>query len=217
MPNVISILRTAGSISLLFCDVTEWPFWVLYTLCGISDMVDGWLARKLDASHTAIAVRTDEPLTGEPRRFTQADKACLESMEEVKAVHSHTISAACSPSFSPLVEIDRFQSFRSKGTPLPYCHGTLMGQVQDRYISQDMLYFYFDGFSLLMGEEYVRGEVEKALNYQGYFTLAIHLGGGEDAKDYFQTGDVCIVNGYLDPGIQYSWHMVNHNQTWGHQ
>lgn len=174
------------------------------------------LAKKLDASHTAIAVRTDEPMTGEVRRFTQTDKACLESMEEVKAVRSHTISAACSPSFSPLVEIDRFQSFRSKGTPLPYCHGTLMGLVQDRYISQDMLYVYFDGFSLLMGEEYVRGEVEKALNYQGYFTLAIHLGGGEDAKDYFQTGDVCIVNGYLDPGIQYSWHMVNHNQTWGH-
>ena len=56
MPNVISILRTAGSISLLFCDVTEWPFWVLYTLCGISDMVDGWLARKLDAETKAGAV-----------------------------------------------------------------------------------------------------------------------------------------------------------------
>lgn len=56
MPNVISILRTAGSISLVFCDVTEWPFWVLYTLCGISDMVDGWLARKLDAETKAGAV-----------------------------------------------------------------------------------------------------------------------------------------------------------------
>ena len=56
MPNVISILRTAGSISLLFCDVTEWPFWVLYTLCGISDMVDGWLARKLHAETKAGAV-----------------------------------------------------------------------------------------------------------------------------------------------------------------
>ena len=48
-PNLISALRIAGSISLLFCDVKGWPFWVLYTLCGISDMVDGWLARILHA------------------------------------------------------------------------------------------------------------------------------------------------------------------------
>jgi CDP-diacylglycerol--glycerol-3-phosphate 3-phosphatidyltransferase len=47
LPNVLSALRIAGSIGLLFCNVTSWPFWVLYALCGISDMVDGWLARKL--------------------------------------------------------------------------------------------------------------------------------------------------------------------------
>ena len=38
MPNVISILRMAGSVSLLFCDVKGWPFWTLYTLCGLSDI-----------------------------------------------------------------------------------------------------------------------------------------------------------------------------------
>ena len=43
LPNVISILRIAGSVSLLFCVVPGWPFWVLYALCGISDMVDVWL------------------------------------------------------------------------------------------------------------------------------------------------------------------------------
>ena len=47
LPNVISILRIAGSISLLFCDVKGWPFWTLYVLCGLSDILDGWLARKL--------------------------------------------------------------------------------------------------------------------------------------------------------------------------
>jgi CDP-diacylglycerol--glycerol-3-phosphate 3-phosphatidyltransferase len=56
LPNVISILRIAGSIGLLFCDVTGWPFWVLYALCGISDMIDGWLARKLHAETEAGAV-----------------------------------------------------------------------------------------------------------------------------------------------------------------
>ena len=53
LPNVISVLRIAGSIGLLFSDVKGWPFWVLYALCGISDMVDGWLARKLQAETKA--------------------------------------------------------------------------------------------------------------------------------------------------------------------
>ena len=56
MPNVISVLRIAGSVGLLFCDVSGWTFWVLYGLCGISDMIDGWLARKLQAESKAGAV-----------------------------------------------------------------------------------------------------------------------------------------------------------------
>ena len=49
LPNVISVLRVAGSIGLFFCDVAGWLFWTLYALCGISDMVDGHLARNLQA------------------------------------------------------------------------------------------------------------------------------------------------------------------------
>ena len=56
LPDTISILRIAGSISLLFCNVNGWPFWVLYALCGVSDMVDGWLARKLNAETVAGAI-----------------------------------------------------------------------------------------------------------------------------------------------------------------
>ena len=56
LPNVISVLRIAGSISLLFCDVAGLPFWVVYALCGISDMVDGWLARRLHAESLTGAV-----------------------------------------------------------------------------------------------------------------------------------------------------------------
>ena len=33
-----------------------WLFWALYALCGISDMVDGWLARKLHAESKTGAV-----------------------------------------------------------------------------------------------------------------------------------------------------------------
>ena len=57
LPNVISELRIAGSIGLLFCDVKGWPFWSLYVLCGLSDILDGWLARRLHAETEAGAIR----------------------------------------------------------------------------------------------------------------------------------------------------------------
>lgn len=47
MPNIITLLRIAGSLGLLLCDVTGVAYWIIYSLCGISDIVDGWLARKL--------------------------------------------------------------------------------------------------------------------------------------------------------------------------
>ena len=47
LPNIITALRIAGSIGLLLCNVTGRSFWTLYAICGISDMIDGWLARKL--------------------------------------------------------------------------------------------------------------------------------------------------------------------------
>ena len=47
LPNIITALRIVGSIGLLFCNVPGWQFWTLYAICGISDMIDGWLARKL--------------------------------------------------------------------------------------------------------------------------------------------------------------------------
>ena len=49
LPNIIAALRIAGSIGLLFCNTNGWMFWTLYVLCGLSDMIDGWLARKLQA------------------------------------------------------------------------------------------------------------------------------------------------------------------------
>ena len=47
LPNAITLLRIAGSLSLLFCDVSGVVYLIIYVLCGISDIVDGWLARKL--------------------------------------------------------------------------------------------------------------------------------------------------------------------------
>ena len=56
LPNFITALRIAGSFSLLFCDVTGVAFWVLYVLCGITDIADGWVARKFHAESKAGAI-----------------------------------------------------------------------------------------------------------------------------------------------------------------
>ena len=50
LPNILSSLRIVGSVALLVSNVSGIPFWVLYIVSGISDIADGWLARKLDCA-----------------------------------------------------------------------------------------------------------------------------------------------------------------------
>jgi len=56
IPNIISALRIFGAICLLFINPASVAFWVIYGLCGISDMLDGYLARKLHAQSKIGAV-----------------------------------------------------------------------------------------------------------------------------------------------------------------
>ena len=56
IPNILSALRFLGATCLLFCSPARVAFWVIYGLCGISDMLDGSLARKLHAESKAGAV-----------------------------------------------------------------------------------------------------------------------------------------------------------------
>ena len=56
LPNIITLFRIAGSLGLLLCDVTGAAYWIIYALCGISDIADGWLARKLKCATKAGAL-----------------------------------------------------------------------------------------------------------------------------------------------------------------
>ena len=56
IPNILSALRFLGAICLLFCSPAGVAFWGIYGFCGISDMLDGFLARKLHAESKAGAV-----------------------------------------------------------------------------------------------------------------------------------------------------------------
>ena len=56
LPNILSALRLLGAVCLLLCDPAGAAFWVIYVLCGVSDIVDGYLARRLHAESKAGAV-----------------------------------------------------------------------------------------------------------------------------------------------------------------
>ena len=46
MPNSVTFLRIAGTVILLFLTPLAPLFYIVYTLCGLSDILDGWIARK---------------------------------------------------------------------------------------------------------------------------------------------------------------------------
>ncbi len=56
LPNAISGLRFVGAVCLLFFGVESVAFWSIFFVCGISDMADGYLARKLGCESKAGAM-----------------------------------------------------------------------------------------------------------------------------------------------------------------
>ena len=50
MANTITIFRIAVSIVLLFCPVFSPAFYVFYIVAGVSDMLDGFVARKTNTA-----------------------------------------------------------------------------------------------------------------------------------------------------------------------
>ena len=50
MANFITIIRILCSLALLFCMPLSLPFYVLYTVAGLSDIFDGWIARKTNTA-----------------------------------------------------------------------------------------------------------------------------------------------------------------------
>ena len=45
LPNAITMIRIIGTFFLLFLEVFSEAFYVIYTICGISDVLDGFTAR----------------------------------------------------------------------------------------------------------------------------------------------------------------------------
>ncbi len=49
LPNILTLLRMPGAAALIGLDANWAAFWIVYALCGLSDILDGLLARRLHA------------------------------------------------------------------------------------------------------------------------------------------------------------------------
>lgn len=49
VPNIITAARIIGALALIWCAYPSLAFLVVFALCGVSDALDGYLARRLDA------------------------------------------------------------------------------------------------------------------------------------------------------------------------
>lgn len=58
LPNCITAFRICAAALLLLAEPFSEPFYALYLLCGLSDVIDGWLARKMGAS-SELGARLD--------------------------------------------------------------------------------------------------------------------------------------------------------------
>jgi len=56
VPNVLTGLRLFGALCLLFLEPLALPFYVVYSICGMSDALDGFLARKYHVASQAGAL-----------------------------------------------------------------------------------------------------------------------------------------------------------------
>ncbi len=50
IPNILTVCRIFGSILLLFFPAFSLEFYITYLLCGVSDMIDGTIARKTNST-----------------------------------------------------------------------------------------------------------------------------------------------------------------------
>ena len=63
MPNMLTVLRMLGAAALIGLDANRAAFWLVYTLCGLSDIMDGFLVRRFHAEG-ALGERLDSAADG---------------------------------------------------------------------------------------------------------------------------------------------------------
>lgn len=180
------------------------------------------LAKQLDSSHTAIAVRTDpaaDPLAARDnedydvlsiRSFTKEDAAYFEGLDTVKAVRSNTLSAACSPSFRPLFECRSAVSWRARGPLEPYYNAVFVGMPVEISLSGDYLVIEVVlRDALLLNEELM--QAKNVINNFGGFYAVMDISDCPQARDGIKLNEWCVFCGMFNP----AWISVDRSKVAG--
>ena len=48
LANIITSIRLVGAICLIFIETLSKPYFIIYVICGVTDAIDGFVARKLN-------------------------------------------------------------------------------------------------------------------------------------------------------------------------
>lgn len=188
------------------------------------------LAKTLDRSHTAIAVRSDPGVVVHPRKrnaewevdfrsFTEKDVEALAEMEGVKAVRTHTLTGGSSPAFLPITEVRRENSWFANGDISPYYNavfaGKLVGIKKGTILTEYAYRTIHDGADendrfllfeledvLLLNEGFL--EPLKNMQYVCGFSYAVNLGEDPDAETFFTVGEHYVVSGTIEPLVRTS-------------
>ena len=155
------------------------------------------LARSLDESHTAIAVRSDHEVicyTDElgthylvqdgGRTFPAEERAWLEGLDSVKAVHIHSLSGGYSPDFEASLGLRREKSWRPEGNASSYHFAILTGTVES--VVTDM-WGYNEGYRNSQGVELVIRVDEIVAMHPEFRQVLENNSQSESAYVYLQT------------------------------
>ncbi|MBR4435360.1 MAG: ABC transporter permease [Clostridia bacterium] len=185
------------------------------------------LAKTLDSSHTAIAVRAEPEEHIEYAEdgtklysyadgtFTLEDKAAIEAFPSVKKVRSHILTGGTSPSFNPIIDIQRALSWRAEGQLSPYWNTIIVGRVHSTGVEDG----HYNSIGVNVEEFYlVNSELSEAV-------LAVQAVGGmlvvfdaegtgfEDWESCFEMGERYIFSGQFEPQwITYSFGRIGDEQ-----
>ena len=185
------------------------------------------LAKTLNESHTAIAVRSDPGIdvhrqmnggvtwTVDGRPFTTEDAAAMEAMDGVKAVRSHVLTGGSSPAFTPILDVRRELSWRAYGDIAPYYNAVFAGELVKMRTEEGS--FYSSGIRndanylmllfrledvLLLNDEF--DEPMRNMQNAGGFIYKVDL--SEDAAaSYFTEGQRYVVSGTFEPMVTEYW------------
>ena len=175
----------------------------------------GQLADAVDARHTAIAVRTDRAVSSHyiqngigwdsaERSFSAEERDWLESLDSVEAVRIHSLSAACSPDFVPLLGLQRERSWRGSGDTRSYSRAIFAVRVADIFRDPSG-----ERRLLLEVEQVVAAHPDFEASYwrmpgseSVYVTAFADLRDGDEAadlEDFFQLGERYLISGDYGP------------------